>query len=236
MRYKARFCLQNVRLRIIHHPHRHGFVSGLVPCMIRFEHFHSVILFSVAMTLLPLRYAASANQFGDTWLKGRVAALQKKGDGGFPPSPAVLPFHEVHKFWQEWDCHYLPTYINRNGPCVLVLCVHRECGVSYATIEWLQSGVVKPSSQRRTKVQRPRRRGVGRVVQTPCPSPARAEPADLRNAARSQEDRFNMTPVYCGSLASVHGHTPACPHHVSASRSTARLMLFFCLKSASTVL
>ena len=42
----------------------------------------------------------------------------------------------------------------------------------------------------------------------------------------------NMTPVYCGSFASVHGLLPACPCRVSASRSMARICLFFWLKSA----
>ena len=45
-----------------------------------------------------------------------------------------------------------------------------------------------------------------------------------------------LTFVYCGSLASVHNHMPAYPSRVFASCSTPQRMLFFWLKSASTVL
>ena len=45
-----------------------------------------------------------------------------------------------------------------------------------------------------------------------------------------------MTRVFCGSLASMHGLMPACPSQVPASGVTSLHMLFFWLKSASTVL
>ena len=45
-----------------------------------------------------------------------------------------------------------------------------------------------------------------------------------------------VTLVYCGSLASVHSHTPANASRVSVSCSTLLHMLSFWLESASTVL
>ena len=50
------------------------------------KHFHSVILFSCAISSRS-QYAATAKQFGEVWLKGCDSALQKEGQGGFSPSP-----------------------------------------------------------------------------------------------------------------------------------------------------
>ena len=74
--------------------------------MVHLQLFHSKDFVSLSLSLSLAMMSrcwlsASAEHFGGTWLTGRVAALRREGNGGFPPSPAILPVHKAHKFWQD---------------------------------------------------------------------------------------------------------------------------------------
>ena len=128
-------------------------------------------------------------------------------DGGVPPYSAVLLVDEAHKFCKDWDGHFLGLCIVHKGLCVMARCVRKECGLSFATISWLQSGVVKPASHCRLKMQHPRRRGVATLAWSPCPPP----------------ERDHVILFFCPSLFlfffwSLSGYPPCGPHESNFHR------------------